>query len=297
MNLGKKINTFQSDATPFLAADGKTLYFASCGHLGYGGYDVFMSKRLDDTWKNWSKPINLGPNVNSSAGELGFSVPASGDVAYTYSWRNDYYHSDIFSIALSPLVKPDPVTIVYGQVLDAKTRKPLGAKIEYELLPSGTNAGYANSNPTDGNYKIVLNNGNTYGYSAEVPGYFSVHENITIDSKALYTEIHVDLLMVPIEKGQKMTLQNVFFHQSTPDLIESSYPELDRLIEVLKSNPAVRIELDGHTDNQGDASLNFALSEKRVVTVKNYLVGKGIKESQKTKKEFKEKKPVAPNNT
>jgi len=297
MNLGKQINTFQEEANPFLAADGKTLYFASTGHLGYGGYDVFMSKRLDETWQNWSEPLNLGPHVNTSGSQLSFSVPASGNVAYTYGERDNHYHSDIFSVSLSPLVKPEPVTIVSGRVLDANTKKPLGAKIEYELLPSGTNAGYANSNPTDGNYKIVLNNGNTYGYSAEVPGYFSVHENITIDSKALFTEIHVDLLMVPIEKGQQMTLQNVFFHQSTPQLIESSYPELDRLIVVLKTNPLVRIELDGHTDNQGDPALNLSLSEKRAIAVKDYLVSKGVHSSRITTRAYGGTKPVAPNDT
>ncbi|ABG60968.1 OmpA family protein [Cytophaga hutchinsonii] len=297
MNLGRTVNTFQSEATPFLASDGKTLYFGSTGHMGYGGYDIFMSKRLDDTWKNWSKPINLGPKINTDAGELGFSVPASGDVAYTYAWRNEVYHSDIYVVALSPSVKPEPVTIISGRVLDAKTGKPLGAKIEYDILATGVNTGIANSNPTTGSYKIVLPGGNTYGYRAQVPGYFSVNENITIDAKSTYTEIKVDLLLVPIESGQKVELKNVFFHQSTPNLIETSYPELDRMVEVLKTNPTVRIELDGHTDNQGDAALNLALSEKRVETVKAYLVSKGIDNKRITTRAFGGTKPIAPNNT
>jgi OOP family OmpA-OmpF porin len=297
MNLGKKINTFQSDATPFLASDGKTLYFGSSGHLGYGGYDIFMSKRLDDTWLNWSKPINLGPNINTSAGELGFSVPASGNIAYTYAWRDETYQSDIYSVALSPMVKPDPVTIISGRVLDAKTKNPIGTTIEYDILSNGTNVGIANSNPTTGNYKIVLPGGNTYAYRAQAPGYFSVNESITIDSQSVYTEIHVDLLLVPIETGQKIELKNVFFYQSSPKLIESSYPELDRMVEVLKTNPAVRIELDGHTDNQGDPVLNMTLSEKRVETVKAYLVSKGIESKRISTKAFGGTKPIAPNDT
>lgn len=297
MNLGNKINTFQSEATPFLASDGKTLYFGSTGHMGYGGYDIFMTKRLDDTWKNWSKPVNLGPKINTDAGELGFSVPASGNVAYTYAWRNEQYLSDIYVVDLSPSVKPDPVTIISGRVLDAKTGKPIGAKIEYDILSTGVNTGIANANPTTGSYKIVLPQGNTYAYRAQVKGYFSVNENITIDAKSAYTEITVDLLLVPIESGQKVELKNVFFQQSTANLIETSYPELDRMVEILKANPAVRIELDGHTDNQGDAALNLALSEKRVETVKAYLVSKGIEHKRITTKAFGGTKPIAPNNS
>jgi len=297
MNLGKKINTFQSEATPFLASDGKTLYFGSTGHMGYGGYDIFMTKRLDNTWLNWSKPINLGPKINTSAGELGFSVPASGDVAYTYAWRNDKYNSDIYTVALSPSVKPEAVTIVSGRVLDAKTGKPIGAKIDYDILATGSNAGIANSNPSTGSYKIVLPAGNTYAYRAQVPGYFSLNENITIEAKSIYTEINVDLMLVPIETGQKLELKNVFFYQSTDKLIESSYPELDRIVDVLKLNPSVKIELDGHTDSQGDPALNVTLSNKRVITVKEYLVSKGIDSKRISTKAFGGTKPIAPNNT
>jgi OmpA-OmpF porin, OOP family len=297
LNLGTQLNTFQAEATPFLASDGKTLYFGSIGHLGYGGYDIFMSKRLDDTWLNWSKPVNLGPKINTSAGELGFSVPASGDVAYTYGWRNETNKSDIYQIALSPSIKPEPVTVISGRVLDAKTGKPIGADIQYDIMSTGLNTGIAKSNPVTGSYQIVFPGGNTYSYRAQVPGYFSVNENISIDATSLYTEIHVDLLLVPIETGQKVELKNVFFYQSSDKLIETSYPELDRMVEILKLNPQVRIELDGHTDNQGNAALNVSLSESRVETVKAYFVSKGIDNKRITTKAFGGSKPIAPNDT
>jgi OOP family OmpA-OmpF porin len=298
LNIGKTINTFQAEATPYLASDGKTLYFASQGHMGYGSYDIFMTKRLDDTWLNWSTPVNLGPKVNSIYADLSFSIPASGDVAYTYVLRDKTNLTDIYSIALSPLIKPEPVTIVIGRVLDAKTGKPIGgAKIEYDILTTGTNVGVANSNAVTGEYKIVLPGGNTYAYRAQVPGYFSVNKNIKIETNSLYTEAHVDLLLVPIETGQKIELNNVFFYQSTPKLIETSYPELDRIIEELKRNPAVRIELDGHTDNQGDPVLNLSLSQSRVETVKAYLVEKGIDSKRITTKAFGGTKPIAANDT
>ncbi|MGN6648049.1 MAG: OmpA family protein [Cytophaga sp.] len=297
MNMGKKLNTFQSEATPFLASDGKTLYFGSNGYLGYGGYDIFMTKRLDDTWKNWSTPVNLGPKINSINSELAFSVPASGDVAYTYSVRNAEYNSDIFMVSLAPSAKPDPVTIISGRVLDAKTGNPIGAEIEYDILSTGVNVGVANSNAVTGDYKIVLPAGNTYAYRAKVPGYLSLSENISIEAASGYTETHVDLMLVPIETGQKLELKNVFFYQSSDKLIETSYSELDRIAEVMKLNPAVKIELDGHTDNQGDAALNMELSRKRVVTVKNYLISKGIDSTRISTKAFGGTKPIAPNDT
>lgn len=297
LNIGKTINTFQAEATPYLAADGKTLYFASQGHLGYGNYDIFMTKRLDDTWLNWSTPINLGPKVNSIYADLSFSIPASGDIAYAYALRDKTNLMDIYSIALSPSVKPEPVTIVIGRVLDAKTGKPIGAKIEYDILATGSNIGVAHSNVVTGAYQIVLPGGNTYAYRAEVPGYFSVNKNIQIESNSLYTEVLVDLFLVPIETGQKIALNNVFFYQSTAKLIETSYPELDRVIAALEKNPAVRIELDGHTDNQGDPALNNALSQSRVEAVKRYFTEKGIDPNRITTRAFGGSKPIAPNDT
>ncbi|MFN8416884.1 MAG: OmpA family protein [Cytophagaceae bacterium] len=296
-NIGEDINTFQSDATPFLAADGKTMYFASNGHLGYGGYDLFVTKRLDDSWTRWSKPVNLGPTINNDAGQLGFSVPASGDLAYIYAWRNDQYQSDVFTVKLSPNVKPDPVVIVYGTVFNEKTGDPVGASISYDNLSSGKNVGVASSNPTTGSYRIVLPRGYTYGYSAEVPGYFAIHEHIEIPSDADFKEIQVNLKLVPIEKGQKVVMQNVFFYQSTSKLIESSYPELDNIVEILKANPKLKIELAGHTDGVGDPDKNYQLSLDRVNVVKAYLISKGVSPSQLTVVAYGGTKPIANNST
>jgi outer membrane protein OmpA-like peptidoglycan-associated protein len=295
LNIGKQINTFQSEATPYLASDGKTLYFASQGHLGYGGYDIFMTKRLDNSWTNWSKPTNLGSKVNSIYADLSFSIPASGDIAYTYVLRNKTNLTDIYAVSLAPSLKPDPVTIIKGKVLDAKTGLPIDAKIFYDLLETGINRGVAHSNAVTGEYQIVLPSGNAYAYRATVPGYFSINKNVTIEANSLYTEMKVDLLLVPIETGQKIELNNVFFNQSVATLLESSFAELDRIVEILKENPSVQIQLDGHTDNQGNPALNVALSQSRVETVKTYFVAHGIDAKRIGTKSFGGSKPIAPN--
>lgn len=297
MNIGKQINTFQAEATPYLAADEKTLYFASQGHLGFGSYDIFMTKRLDNSWTNWSTPINLGPKVNSLYADLSFSIPASGDVAYTYVLRNKVNLTDIYVVSLAPSLKPESVTMIKGRVLDAKTGKPIDAQIAYDLLETGINKGVAHSNAVTGAYQIVLPGGNTYAYRAAVPGYFSINKNIQVDANSNYTEINVDLLLVPIETGQKIELNNVFFNQSTAILVESSFAELDRIVEILKTNPTVNIQLDGHTDNQGNPALNVELSQSRVEAVKTYLVKGSIDPKRISTKAFGGSKPIAPNDT
>jgi len=299
VNVGPAINTVYAEGTPFLAADGVTMYFCSRGYIGYGDYDIYMSKRLDDTWKRWTKPVNLGPKINTAQGELGFSVSASGKYAYMYAYNNPVQKLDIYEIDLSTTksIQPEPVVLISGRVFDAKTKLPLSAKIIYETLPEGKEAGVANSNPQNGDYKIALPKGNRFAYLAQANGYVSVNQNIDIAQLEQYTEIHQDLYLVPIEVGQTVKLNNVFFIQSKPELLSSSYPELDRMVTFMLANPTVEIEVEGHTDNQGDPKKNMVLSEERVKVVKKYLTEHGISESRIALKAFGGTSPIASNAT
>jgi outer membrane protein OmpA-like peptidoglycan-associated protein len=141
----------------------------------------------------------------------------------------------------------------------------------------------------------VLPVGKHYGYYAKANGYIAVHENLDIPETSVYTEFQKDLYLVPIEVGQKISMNNVFFEQSKPILLSSSYPELDRMVEILKFNPKLEIRIDGHTDNQGDAGKNMELSQQRVEVVKEYLVKKGITSKRVTTKAFGGTKPIASN--
>jgi len=299
MNLGADINTPFEDGNAFLAADGVTMYFCSRGYIGYGDYDIYMSKRLDNTWKKWSKPVNLGPKINTELAELSFSVSASGKYAYMYAVNNPVQKQDIYEVELSnsKSIQPEPVVLIWGRVFDAKSKLPLAAKIVYETLPEGKDAGVASSNPQNGDYKIVLPKGNRFAYLAQANGYVSVNQNIDIGELKQYTEIHQDLYLVPIEVGQTVQLNNVFFIQSKPELLSSSYPELDRMIKFMQANPTVEIELDGHTDNQGDPQKNLVLSEERVKVVKQYLTIHGIEQNRIILKAFGGSKPIASNDT
>jgi outer membrane protein OmpA-like peptidoglycan-associated protein len=296
LNLGRNINTPGSDFAPFLAADDKTLYFASDGHGGYGKSDIFYSKRLDSTWTKWSTPRNLGPVVNSPDFDAYYTLAAAGEDAYLVSSRNGIDNSkDIFRIALTPAFKPDVVTLVQGKVLDAVTKKPIRAIIHYENLITGEEIGVAESSPVDGSYTIVLPAGVQYGYRAEAPEYIAENANLDVSAVDKYSEKTQDLFLVPFKVGQKVRLNNIFFPQSKFYLQPSSFPELLRLVKILKQYPTVEILIGGHTDNQGDPALNVKLSEDRVNEVKKYLVGKGISADRLKTQGFGGTQPISSN--
>lgn len=295
MNLGNTINSASEESAPFLAADDETLYFSSDGYAGFGGSDIFVTRRLDDTWKNWTEPENLGPDINSDNDDEFFNIPASGEYAY-YSRGVGTDNLDIFKIELPVFYKPAPVVLVQGRVFNSKTNEPLGnVKILYERLPDGTEVGLATSEPQSGAYKIVLPSGAKYGYLAEAEGFVAVNANIDLNDLTEYKEISQDLFLVPIEAGTVVRLNNIFFDFDAATLKSDSYPELQRVAEFMKNNPGVEIEIDGHTDSIGNESYNQKLSEKRSKAVFDYLVENGVATDRMVSRGFGESNPITSN--
>ena len=295
VNLGQTINTGGADFAPFLAADGKTLYFASEGHPGYGGSDIFYSKRLDETWGNWSTPINLGPAVNTHTWDAYYSISAKGDYAYFVSKNEKNSSKDIYRIQLPEEVRPDPVVLVKGKVLNANTNEPLFASVHFNSKKALSEHGIARSNPQNGSYKIVLPKGDSYQYLAKIDGYLSLAKYIDLTEANRYGEVEENLYLVPLEKGQKIPLSNIFFVRTKDELLQKSYSELDRLVNILKEYSTLEIELGGHTDNHGQSTLNFDLSLRRVATVKQYLINQGIASSRLHTKGYGDTQPIASN--
>ena len=172
-----------------------------------------------------------------------YTIPASGTHAYFVK------NGDIFRIKLPEEVRPDPVVLVYGNVYNKKNDKPVGnANIKYEILPGGAEAGVAQSEPGTGAYKIVLPYGSNYGILALASGYISVSDNLDLTEVADYAEIKKDLYLAPIEVGEVVRLNNIFFDYDKATLRSESFPELDRVVDFLASNSKVEIELSGHTE-------------------------------------------------
>jgi outer membrane protein OmpA-like peptidoglycan-associated protein len=194
-------------------------------------------------------------------------------------------------------VKPNPVVLIYGRVLNAKTNEPIEAEIKYENLSSGLEAGIANSNPNDGSYKIILPYGNNYGYSAKANGYYSVSENINLKKFSDYKEIEKNLYLAPIEIGEVVRLNNIFFDFNKYELKPESFPELDRIVKFLTDYPILEIELSGHTDNLGSHDYNQKLSENRANAVAEYLFTKGISRNRIMVIGYGETLPIDTNDT
>jgi outer membrane protein OmpA-like peptidoglycan-associated protein len=297
LNLGPVINSTAKEMSPFLAADNRTLYFSSEGHPGYGDHDIFLSRRLDDSWTSWSVPENLGKPINTDDWDAYYSIPASGEYAYFVSAKSGFGSSDVFRIKLPEMAKPTPVVLVRGKVLNQKDNTPLQAIISYFDLADPRISGAAMSNPATGDYQITLPSGKMYGFLASTPNFLSVSENIDLKDLDEYKELERNLYLVPIEIGETVRLNNIFFETAKWDLLPESYAELDKLVKILNDNPGMVININGHTDNVGDDQSNLTLSQKRAASVVTYLLGKGIVSGRLDSAGFGEAQPVAPNDT
>ena len=297
-NLGPIINTYVNDYSPFLAADGVTFYYSTSGYPGYGEEDIFMTKRLDDTWTNWSEPQNLGPQLNTDKSDTKYNIPASGEYAYYSSMKGSIGKNDIFRIKLPQKVKPNPVVLISGRVFNDKTNEPVDARIIVEQLPEGKEVAVARTDPKTGEFKIILPAGKKYGFRAIALGFFEVNKNMDLTDIDEYTEIEDEVMRVsPIEVGSVVRLNNIFFEFAKATLKPESFPELDRTVKFLEENKTLELEIAGHTDNVGSDATNLKLSQARAQSVVDYLVLHGVPASRLIAKGYGESRPVAFNNT
>ena len=298
LNLGTTINSKGKEISPFLAADGVTMFFSTDGRPGYGKTDIFISRRLDDTWTNWSEPYNLGEDINTPDFDAYFSLPASGKYAYFSSRKNSLGESDIFEILLPEQMKPKPVVLISGKVLNDDTKNPMeNSKISYYNLITGVKLGEAEANPVDGSYKIVLPAGVQYSFMASSAGVFGISDNVDLSQIKEYKELDNDLALAPYTKGKVILLRNVFFTTGKATLENWSFPELNRVVELLNKEKTLVIEISGHTDNVGSAASNLKLSTERANKVREYILSKGIDQKRITSKGYGAAKPIEPNTT
>lgn len=294
-NLGGVINTPFTEKSPFLSPDGKTLYFTSDGHPGYGDLDLFIS--VNENGK-WSEPVNLGTPLNSPEEDSYFTIGGSGEIGYFASARKGGLGNlDLYSIKIPESMRPKPTVVVEGVVTNAKTKAVVGAYVMVEDLNTGELIAVNKSNSVSGKYLIVLPAGKTYSVSANKEGFFFHSERFDVPSSASYQEITKDIELKPIEKGAKVVLNNIFFETGKATLSPESRVELGKAIDLMKTNPTMVIEIGGHTDNVGDDASNMKLSHERAKAVRDYLVQGGIASNRVQSKGYGESNPVASNDT
>lgn len=292
-NLGSTVNTPLNDNSPYLAPDGKTLYYATDGHPGLGGTDIFYC--LFDNGK-WSKPINLGAPINSDGDDTNFSISAEG-VGYFASSRLDANNYDIYQVELPDYLKPKPTVVIQGLVSNSETSVPVGAIVLIEDINTGELIAVNKSNSASGEYLVVLPAGRDYSVSANSEGFFFYSQSFEIPKDTSYQEITMDIALEPIKKGTKVVLNNIFFESGRAELKPISYVELNKAVDLLEKNPTMVIEIGGHTDNVGSDALNLDLSQKRANAVMEYMKLAGIPAERLRAKGYGESQPIADNST
>ncbi|GHN00427.1 hypothetical protein WSM22_19160 [Cytophagales bacterium WSM2-2] len=310
-NLGAVINTENQELSPWLSADTKTLYFAS-NSSSPDNFDIFSCERLDSTWTNWSPPKNLGAPVNSDGRELFYSTCAN-KIFYTSTFKSDGL-GDIREIkppkveVAAPEPKKDSIpkevpiakeivpekpynglTKIFGKTTDSET----GGAVAANIVFYGPNVVFVMASEA-GIYEAELLPKSVYSVRVEAQGYFGYLAKINL-IKLKLRELEINMKLRPIALGISINLPSVLFKQSTSELLPESNDELDMVVDFLKYNPTVEIELEGHTEDAGDKEANLKLSQERVDVVKKYIMARGISAKRVTGIGYGGANPIATN--
>ncbi|HQO31286.1 MAG TPA: OmpA family protein [Chitinophagales bacterium] len=292
-NLGPNINTANDDQCPFIHADNQTLYFTSAGWPGMGGGDIYISRKTDT---GWTKAENLGYPINTETDDNGLAVSYDGKMAFLASNReNGFGGLDIYSFELPEKMQPKRITYLKATVRDAVTKQLLQANYSMTDLETKKESKGVTQN---GSFFATLEVNKNNALQIQQEGYLFYSRNINLTAEASATQpFEMEVLLQPISANGKITLNNVFFDFDKSELKPESFAELDKLVELLLKNPAVKMEIAGHTDSKGDKKYNLLLSQKRAESVMEYLLKKGIDKLRLTAKGYGDTQPVAPNDT
>jgi outer membrane protein OmpA-like peptidoglycan-associated protein len=376
-----KLSTNMDEVGPFIGPDQKTLYFGSARQAPgrQGGVDIYKSTRLDDTWMNWSEPVNLGKPINTAALDFYFTMDAQGNIftsrankalegaqldlymlvpktfgitlaGNVYNQKtNDPLQANVeirlvdrdalklrsdasgkfqskipevsgyaltasldgylplSSSAKLPLLYSDttiyidiPLTpiakdlILEGNVYDLKTNKQIPARLEMSLKDSS--APTRKINAAKGSYRQQIEDLGWYVITATAEGYLNTIDSVWINDREV-SPVTKDIVLQPIEVGVTVRLKNIYFDFDKTSLKNESFTELDKVVDFLKQNPSVEIEISGHTDNKGSDEYNATLSQGRSEAVVNYIVSQGIDGFRLTAHGYGESKPIDTNDS
>jgi len=290
-HLGNIINSALRETTPYLSEDNETLFFSSARSGGFGGNDLYTSRRLDDTWKNWSPPALLFEPMNSKYDESQPYFNMTSGFLYFISRRSG--NSDIYRVRIAP---PQATELeVIGRVLNSQTRELIrDARIYYGASGDPHNILVA----PDGTFRLKIPKGVKFDLIPEKIGFSGQTEEVLFRRDYYYfREQYVDLLLNPLEVNAKIELRPIFFQQSKAIILEESYGELERLASLLLESPNLHIRIEGHTDNIGKAEDLYRLSEERAQALRDFLVKKGCAPGRIEIKGWGPKFPISGNDS
>ncbi len=289
VNLGPDVNTPRDEEAPFIATDGKTLYFTSTGLPGQGDGDLFMTQRAGKN--RWTTPKNMGYPINSPTKEIGLYVQGDGKTAYFASARpGGQGMLDLYSVELPLHLRPDPMVHIDARIFDAETEEPISTEVK---ILRNDETYYAKSDK-EGKFFTCLPGNKGYSFLIEDHRF----ENFVQANFLPAQDNALPLLVkIPLVSKKKAVVQSIipkesmekrvqfFFGFGSSDLTDETYYELDDLVQMLNKDPDWEIEIVGYTDNVGDINFNRKLSKERAEHIAGYLIEKGIPETKVIKKE------------
>lgn len=292
-NLGEEVNSFKDETTPFVHFNGTSLYFSSNSYPGMGGFDLFVTKKKDTVW---TSPNNMGYPINTFRDEVSLLVSSEGEMAFfakEQQKNREILDSKIVSIVLPEKLRPAKSTYIVGKVVDRSNDSPLKAAIEVVDIESNERLYVNTSDSLSGEYYMVLPSGKDLAGYVKKKGYL-FHE------LSFSTETKIDTILIqlsPIKEGETLILKNIYFDTDAYQLDVRSASEIDNIVELLKQNPKMQIEISGHTDDIGTDSYNLDLSRKRALEVYKSITAKGINDAQVTYVGYGDSRPIVPNTT
>jgi len=293
VNLGKNVNTAMDEYAPFYSESESALYFSSAGYAGYGEGDIYRVTRLDSTWNNWSTPVNLGPDVNTSFDEKYYYFDEQD--SYAFLARDDadsVYH--ILRMERPEILEMTPMVVLQGDVVSQGTGDPVSSEITIKLLPGGKVIGSATSDAGTGGYEVQVPSGHEYAVSVTQEGFDPYNENLFLENRGEQYIYEYDIsLSTPVMVAKVETEPVVKFN---PDKInevyfdfnayvprdDESFAVIEGAVDFLKKHEEYKVEITGFTDPVGSQSYNKRLSQRRADRVKRIMVEQGIKRNRIT---------------
>ncbi|MBN3584377.1 OmpA family protein [Algoriphagus aestuarii] len=295
-NLGNMVNTAKDEISPFMFFNNEILFFASDGHPGFGGMDIFLS-RVENN--EFSVPENLGLPINDQLDQVALFITAQKDYAYfteLTTGENGNDRSLLYRFKFpEEIYLGENLTVTGGKVFNAKTGEPIDATLSLVSLTNDSTLYQFQSDGKTGEFMMLYPDKAISGLYVEKKGFLPKIYNVERDKLQNVEDLDVEL--VPVASGEEFVFENIFFDFDKYALKPESMSSLRRLVKFLKENPNVNIQITGHTDNVGSPGYNLQLSLQRAESVQKYLVGEGMHPARVMVDGKGDQQPVVPNTT